>query len=175
VALAAQRPFGKLDAGTGIRGGGTTEGVFACEMGDNQLLDRNGPGRALCMASRNGRRGRAAGRRSRREGDRGAAMPFATIIRGGARSFWPLDGKPYSSCPSTKPLTIEKPRTSLALCRNGRVGIYIHPGIWATRACFPGKRRAPASSTSRGSGLCAGELRSGQRAGVSSNVAAPGI
>jgi hypothetical protein len=35
----------KLDAGTGIEGG-TTEGVFACEWRNNQLLGRNGPSAA---------------------------------------------------------------------------------------------------------------------------------
>jgi ureidoglycolate lyase len=116
----------RLDAGTGIEGG-TTEGIFACEWRDNELIGRNeAVGGHYVIGFRELPEKAAPGVALAR--DR-VLLWHCNYHPDGGQLFWPLDGKPFV-VPVARPGDDLEPEAFVAFWSDGSFGIYIHPGIW---------------------------------------------
>jgi ureidoglycolate lyase len=121
----------KLDAGTGIEGG-TTEGVFACEWRNNQLLGRNeAVGGHYVIGFRERPEQAAAG--VALSGDR-VLLWHCNYHPDGGQLFWPLDGKPFV-VPVARPGDDLKAEDFVALWSDGSSASISIPAS-GTRVCF---------------------------------------
>jgi ureidoglycolate lyase len=116
----------QLDEGTGNEGG-TSEGIFACQWRDNELVGRNEAVGGHYVI----------GFRERPEQARaGVALSGGRVLLwhcnhhpDGGQLFFPIDGKPFV-VPVAKPSEDPKPEDFVALWSDGSFGIYIHPEVW---------------------------------------------